>query len=92
MWDTALDRGTFGTTCSLAILSLPSLHSLSNNRCPIADCTYEVGSEPLCVHFLAAHTNLSITGEDCVNACVNCTDDICVYSQSLHHVFKNIWN
>ena len=93
VWDTALERGAFGTTCSLAILRLLSLHSLSDNRCPVADCTHEVGSEPLCVHFLAAHTNLRITVEDCVSACINCTDNIFVYGQSLHRVFKNIiWN
>ena len=93
VWDTALERGAFGTTCSLAVLRLLSLHPLSDNRCPVADCTLEVGSEPLCVHFLAAHTNLEITVEDCVSACINCTDDIFVYGQTLHHVFKSIiWN
>ena len=93
VWDTALERGAFGTTCSLAVLRLLSLHPLSDNRCPVADCTHEVGSEPLCVHFLAAHTNLRITVEDCVSACINCTDDIFVYGQTLHRVFKSIiWN
>ena len=28
------------------------------------------------MHFLAAYTNLRITVEGCVNACINCTDDI----------------
>ena len=49
-----------------------------------------MGTESPCVHFLAVHTNLSVSVDDCVNACINCTEDIFVYGLSLYSIFKNI--
>ena len=53
VWDTALNTGAFGTTCALAMLRFLSLHTFSNNLCPIPGCSNSVESEPLCAHFLA---------------------------------------
>ena len=47
-------------------------------------------TEPPCDHFLAAHTNLEITVNDCVHSCMNCTEDVFVYGQTLHYIFKNV--
>ena len=78
VWD------VLGTICSLAVLRLLSLHTFSDKKCPVPDCTHVVETtESPCVHFLAAHTNLEITVDDCVNSCVNCTEDVFVYGQTL---------
>ena len=39
IWDLALERGVFGTTCTQAVLRALSLHSLSDNTCPVPNCS-----------------------------------------------------
>ena len=34
-----------------------SLHSLSDNTCPVPNCSFTLGSESPCAHFLSAHTD-----------------------------------
>ena len=63
VWDSALEKGAFGTSCSLTLLRLPSLHTFS--EFPVPNCSYVVGEDSLCSHFLADHTTLSITAEVC---------------------------
>ena len=84
--DSALEKGIFGTSCTLALLRFLSLHTYSDNQCPFANCVHNIGTESPCAHFLAAHTNLSATVDDCVHSCINCTEDMFIYGQSL---FKN---
>ena len=38
LWDLALERGVFGTTCIQAVLKFLSLHPHSDNACPIPNC------------------------------------------------------
>ena len=61
LWDLALERGAFGTTCVQAILRFLSLNALSDGICPVPNCSFYVGSESPCDHFLSAHTNLDIS-------------------------------
>ena len=65
--DLALEKGAFGTSCSLALLRLLSLHTLSDNKCPVPNCSFIVGEDSPCTHFLADHTTLSITAKLCRN-------------------------
>ena len=43
LWDLALERGVFGTTCIQAVLKLLSLHLHSKNMCPVPDCNISLG-------------------------------------------------
>ena len=55
VWDAALERGVFVTICSLAVLRLLSLHTFSDKKCPVPDCTHVVETtESPCVHFLSS--------------------------------------
>ena len=55
IWDFALERGVFGTTCTQAVLRALSLHSLSDNTCPVPNCSFTLDFESPCAHFLSAH-------------------------------------
>ena len=92
VWDSALEKGAFGTSCSLALLRLLSLHTLSDNRCPVPNCSYVVGEDSLCSHFLADHTTLSITAEQCVNFLEDCSEEIYSHGKALNQIFRDIWN
>ena len=46
------------------------------SACIVADCTREVGSEPLQLSADLYKQPGSARIEGCVNACINCTDDI----------------
>ena len=92
VWDSALEKGAFGTSCSLALLRLLSLHTYSDNKCPVPNCSYVVGEDSLCSHFLADHTTLSITAEQCVYFLENCSEEIYSYGKTLNQIFRNIWN
>ena len=81
VWDSALEKGAFGTTCSLALLRLLSLHTVYDNECSVPNCSYIVGEDSLCSHFLADHTTISITTEVCVNILVNCSEEIYSYGK-----------
>ena len=88
IWDSALEKGVFGTSCTLALLRFLSLHTYSDNQCPFANCVHNIGTESPCAHFLAAHTNLSATVDDCVHSCINCTEDMFIYGQSLFKIVR----
>ena len=60
IWDHALEKGAFGTTCSLAILRLFSLHVFSDNNCPFSGYRYQQRD---CCSFLSSHTALNFTAE-----------------------------
>ena len=92
VWDTALERGAFGTSCSLALLRLLSLHSHSDNKCPVPNCSHVVGDDSLCSHFLADHTTLSITAEQCVDFLEKCSEEIYSHGKTLNQIFRDIWN
>ena len=57
----ALERGVFGTTCVQALLRFLSLHAHSDGTCPAPNCSFNVGLESPCEHFLSAHTSLDIS-------------------------------
>ena len=92
VWDSALEKGVFGTSCSLALLRLLSLHTLSDNKCPVPNCSHVVGEDSLCSHFLADHTTLSITVEQCVDILENCSEEIYCHGKALNQIFRDIWN
>ena len=92
VWDTALEKGTFGTTSSLAMLRLLSLSTFSDNVCPVPNCTHIVSTESPCVHFLAEHTTLQITVDQCINALTTCSDDVFTYGHALYETFRDVWS
>ena len=92
VWDSALEKSAFGTSCSLALLKLLSLHTHSDNKCPVPNCSYLVGEDSLSSHFLADHTTLSITAEQCVDILENCSEEIYSHCKALNHIFRDIWN
>ena len=46
----------------------------------------------LTVSFLSAHTDLNISVDVLVEACVYCSDSLFMYGKSLYHCYKSIWN
>ena len=60
LWDLALERGVFGTTCVQVILRFLSLHAHLDGTCSAPNCTFYVGPESPCDHILSAHTSLFI--------------------------------
>ena len=61
LWDLALERGVFGTTCIQAVLKLLSLHLHSKNTCPVPDCNISLDTNSPCTHFLSHHSELTIS-------------------------------
>ena len=61
---------------SSCVLRALSLHSLSDNTCPVSNCSFTPGSESPCAHFLSAHTDLNISVDVLVEACVYCSDSL----------------
>ena len=92
LWDLALERGVFGTTCIQAVLKLLSLHILSNNMCHVPNCNISLDSESPCSHFLSHHSELTASIEDIIDACVHCSDSLFIYGKCLHSSFKSIWH
>ena len=88
LWDLALERGAFGTTCVQAILRFLSLHAHSDGICPVPNCSFYVGSESPCDHFLSAHTSL----DTCIYACTNFSVSLFYYGHVLHNSFNGITN
>ena len=78
----------FGTTCIQALLRFLSLHTFSDNKCPVPSCTQVIGSEPPCIHFLSSHTSLSITVDDCVTSLINCSEDIFIFGKYMPSLLK----
>ena len=50
LWDLALERGVFGTTCIQAVLKFLSLHPHSDNTCPIPNCGILLDTHSICSH------------------------------------------
>ena len=75
--------------CTQAVLRALSLHSLSDNTCPVPNCSFTLGSESPCAHFLSVHTDLNISVDVLVEACVYCSDSSFMYGKSL---YQSIWN
>ena len=63
-----------------------SLHSLSDNTCPVPNCSF--GSESPCAHFLSAHTDLNISVDVFVEACIYCSDSLFMYGKFLYHLLQ----
>ena len=92
LWDLALERGAFGTTCVQAILRFLSLHAHSDGICPVPNCYFYVGAESPCDHFLSAHTSLDISIDNFIYACTNFSVSLFTYGHVLHNSFKSVWN
>ena len=92
LWDLALERGVFGTTCIQAVLKLLSLHLHSKNTCPVPDCNISLDTNSPCTHFLSYHSELTISIGDLTDACVHCSDSLFIYGKSLHNSFNILWH
>ena len=92
LWDLALEKGVFGTTCVQAILRFLSLHAHSDGTCPAPNCSFNVCSESPCEHFLSAHTSLDITLDNFIYTCTNFSVSLFSYGHGLHSSFKSVWN
>ena len=57
IWDHALDKGAFGTSCTLALLRLLGLHVFSDSKCPFNGCSKAVTNDVIVAHFLTDHTS-----------------------------------
>ena len=88
IWDHALEKGAFGTTCSLAILRLFSLHVFSDNNCPFSGCSQTITNSEIVAHFLSSHTALNFTAEQCVESLKSRSESIFNYGKDLNQV----WN
>ena len=93
IWDHALEKGAFGTTCSLAILRLFSLHVFSDNNCPFSGCSQTVTNSEIVAHFLSSHTALNFTARQCVESLKSRSESIFNYGKVLNQVFRTrTWN
>ncbi len=91
VWDAALDRGPFGSICCLALLRLLSMFTFSDGLCPVPDCPHQIISESPCIHFLTAHTPLTISIDDCVQSLIDCSEDMFEYGLTVHDSLRAIW-
>ena len=90
LWDLALERGVFGTTCIQAVLKFLSLHPHSDNTCPIPNCGILLDTHSTCSHFLSDHSELTVTTQEITDACICCSDSIFIFGRSLHNSFKSL--
>ena len=90
LWDLALERGVFGTTCIQAVLKFLSLHPHSDNTCPIPNCGILLDTHSICSHFLSDHSELTVTTQEITDACICCSDSIFIFGRSLHNSFKSL--
>ena len=88
VWDHALDKGALGTSCSLALLRLLSLHVHSDNQCPIKSCSKTIEKDAVGAHFLKEHTSLDITIGQCTDYLIDCSDEIYNYGKTLNQIFR----
>ena len=79
IWNHTLVKGAFGTTCSLAILRLFSLHMFSDYNCPFSGCSQTVTNSEIVAHFLSSHTALNFTAEQCVESLESRSESIFNY-------------
>ena len=82
------ERGVFGTTCIQAILRFLSLHAHSDGTCPAPNCSFYIGSESPCGHFLSAHTSLDISLDNFMYSCTNFSVSLFSYGHGLHGVLN----
>ncbi len=90
IWDLALDRGPWGTSCAQAILKVLGLQSFTG-ICPFGSCEHNImDGYHLGAHFLSAHTNLSATLSDCATALKSNSDEILSFghTRTLQNSFK----
>ena len=92
LWDVALDKGVFGTTCIQAVLRFLSLHSNSDGSCPVPSCSFYVGLESPCAHFLSTHAYLDISLDSLISSCVNPSDSLFQHGKCLHSCFKSLYH
>ena len=80
LWDLALERGVFETTCiQQAVLKFLSLHPHSDNTCPIPNCGILLDTQSTCSHFLSDHSELTVTTQEITDACICCSDSIFIF-------------
>ena len=92
LWDVALDKGVFETTCIQAVLRFLSLHSNSDGSCPVPSCSFYVGLESPCAHFLSTHAYLDISLDSLISTCVNPSDSLFQHGKCLHSCFKSLYH
>ena len=63
----------------MALLRLLSLYMHPINKCPVNNCSLLVAEDSVCSYIvLSDHTSLDISTELCIDALINCSDEICV--------------
>ena len=93
VWDAALERGPSGTSSTLALLRLLSLHAFSDRKCPVPDCSHITDEkDSLCTHFLDSHTSLQMNINQCVDIITNCSEDMFSIGLTLNNIFREIWS
>ena len=92
LWDLVLERDVSGTTCVQDILRFLSLHAHTDGTRPAPNCSFYVGSESACDHFLSAHTSLDISLDKFIYACTNFLVSLFSCGHGLHSSFKSVWN
>ena len=70
LWDMTLDKGVFGTTSVQVILQCLSLHGCIQTAWPMLVKSHHVQ------HFLSTYSNLVISPDSLIVACVNLTDPL----------------
>ena len=89
LWDLALERGVFGTTCIQAVLKFLSLHPHPDNTCTIPNCGILLDTHSICSHFLSDHSELTVTTQEITDAYICCSDSIFIFGRSLHNSFNH---
>ena len=90
-WDVALDKGVF-RTCIQAVLRFLSLHSNSDSSCPVPCCSFYIGYESPCAHFLSTHVNLDTSLDSLISTCVNPSNSLFQHAKYLHSCFKSLYH
>ena len=90
IWDHALDKGAFGTSCTLALLRLLGLHVFSDSKCPFNGCSKAVTNDVIVAQFLTDHTSANFTVEQCVESLKSCSDTVYEYGKLINDVFRSI--
>ena len=60
--------------------------------CPVPNCSFYIGSESPCDHFLSAHTSLDISLDNFIYACTYFSVSLFSYGHVLQNSFKSVWN
>ncbi len=76
------------------VLSLYGIWNLDFFRIlyqPFCPCPHQIISESPCIHFLTAHTPLTISIDDCVQSLIDCSEDMFEYGHTVHDSLRAIW-